>query len=359
MRSRIDLFEPARRWIAGSGERELAATLIGAIALGGSLIGFFSYLFAHPEGTDYLAPSIAFSISIIAGAVVLRRRTSVGWPVIAALVALGSAVVTVAMVSVPDRTGAYASYYVWLGIFSFYFLRPSWALIQIAWIGALYAGAIAIDAPPGPAEQWLNGVATTLGVGLLILALRTWIDSLLASLEAAASTDELTGLPNRRAFDEQLERELQRSIRTGSEVSLVLLDLDRFKLLNDTTGHLEGDEALRSLAAVIRNEVRVMDWPARVGGDEFAILLPDADPEEAERVARRLRAGVEREFADDSVPLLASLGVTSRRGREITATGMLEEADRALYGAKRGGGDRVQGAPRPHAASRGSGERAA
>lgn len=340
-----ELVDAARKWLADAGERELAASLLGAIAVAGPLIGFFTYLFPHPEGTNYLAPSIAFAASLLAGGLVWRRRSTVSWPVIGTVVALGSAVVTVAMVSVPDRTGAYASYYVWLGIFAFYFLRPRWALLQVTWIGALYAGAIAIDDPPGAIEQWINGVATTLGVGLLILALRTWIGALLADLESAARTDELTGLPNRRAFDEQLERELQRSVRTGSEVSLALLDLDGFKQLNDTTGHLQGDAALRTLAQVIRREVRAMDWAGRVGGDEFAILLPDADVEEAQRVAHRLRAGVEREFEHARVPLLASLGVAARDGRELTGDGLHAEADRALYEAKRRGGDRVAVAP--------------
>ena len=336
-----DVVAAARKRLSVSGERELAASLIAAIAAGGAAIGFATYLLPHPEGTNYLAPSIAFAISIVAGVLAWRNRSRLGWATIALLVALGSTVITVTMVAVPDRTGAYAGYYVWLGIFSFYFLRPRWALLEIGWIAALYAAAVAIDAPPGSIEQWVNGVATTLGVGLLVLALRTWIDGLLGSLESAALTDELTGLPNRRAFDQQLERELQRSVRTGSEVSLALLDLDGFKQLNDTTGHLEGDEALRSLAEVIDREVRAMDWSARVGGDEFAILLPEASAEQAERVARRLRAGVERRFARDAVPLLASLGVSSRSGRQLTTKDLLTEADRALYEAKRGGGDRV------------------
>lgn len=327
-------------------ERELAGTLLGAIAIAGPLIGFLTYPFPHPEGTNYLAPSVAFAISILAGVSVWQRRATVGWPTVAAVVALGSLVVTVVMLSVPDRTGAYASYYVWLGIFSFYFLRPTWALLEVAWIGLLYGAAVAIDAPPGSIEQWINGVVTTLGVGLIVLALRTRIGALLGNLEDAALTDALTGLPNRRSFDAQLERELQRSIRGDRELALAIIDLDRFKELNDTAGHLEGDDALERVGVVIKGELRAMDWAARIGGDEFAILLPEADGPEAERVAGRLRGAIEAAFAEATVPLSASFGLAVREGRDLTATGLLDEADRALYAAKRGGGDRVV-RPRP------------
>lgn len=333
--------EGVRRRVGAYSERELAATLLGAIALAGPLVGILTYPFPHPAGTDYLAPTIAFVVSIVAGAIVWRRRAKVGWGTIALVAALGSLVITVVMLSVPDRTGAYASYYVWLGIFSFYFLRPAWALLEVAWIAVLYGAAVAIDAPPGSIEQWINGVATTLGVGLIVLALKTRIGVLLSSLEDAALTDDLTGLPNRRAFDAQLERELQRSIRGGRELALAILDLDRFKELNDTAGHLEGDDALERVASVIDGELRAMDSVARIGGDEFAILLPEVDGPEAERVAGRLRSAIEVAFAEATVPLSASLGLSVRDGRDLTATGLLDEADRALYAAKRRGGARV------------------
>ncbi len=174
-----------------------------------------------------------------------RRRTAPWWA-IGTVVALGSLVVTVAMVSVPGRSAAYVTYFVWLGIFAFYFLRPRWALAQTAWIAALYAIAVVLDDQRGAIELWVNGVATTLGVGLLVLALRTRITVLVGRLELTARTDPLTGLPNRRAFDERLAGELARLDRTEEVVALLILDLDHFKALNDTSGHLSGDDALGS-----------------------------------------------------------------------------------------------------------------
>ncbi len=322
-------------------ERELAASLLGAIAIGGPVLGFATFALPHPEGTDYVLPAVSFGIAILLGLMLWVRRATIGWATIAAVVAVGAVIVTAVMFAVPGRSAVYVTYYVWLGIFAFYFFRPRWAFAQTAWIAVLYAVAVADDNPPGALEQWAVGVATILGVGILVLALRMRIAGLLGTLEAAAATDDLTGLPNRRAFDQQLLRELERSEREGSDVSLALLDLDRFKTLNDTAGHAAGDQALRDLATVIRAAIRGMDWPARIGGDEFVVLLPGATVDEAMLVATRLLAAVDDSFGAASMSLQASIGVASADGRAIAPDVLLAEADRALYLAKRAGGDCV------------------
>ncbi len=184
--------------IDGASDRELAVTLLTTIAIVGLLVAFCTYLFPHPEGTDFVLPTILFCIAIVGGIVLWLRWESVGWPVIRLCTLFGAALITAVMISVPDRTAAYLAYYVWLGIFAFYFLRPAWALATAAWIAALYAIPVALDAPAGAIELWINGAATVLGVGMIVLALRTRIDGLVRSLESAAATDDLTGLPNRK-----------------------------------------------------------------------------------------------------------------------------------------------------------------
>ena len=150
-------------------------------------------------------------------------------------------------------------------------------------------------------------------------------------LERLATTDELTGLPNRRSFAAQLERELARARRYGTPLSLLLLDLDNFKSINDTHGHGAGDRVLVGVARGLESCLRAPDLVARLGGDEFAVLLPQADRRASEAIARRTCAVV---AAQELPPrTTASVGVATSEGGE--ARDLLEEADRALYRAKR------------------------
>ncbi len=168
-------------------------------------------------------------------------------------------------------------------------------------------------------------------------------------LRQLATTDGLTGLANRRRFMEALEHEVQRHRRYGTPLALISIDVDRFKRVNDTWGHAVGDEVLRSLATICRAEVRDVDTVGRIGGEEFAVLLPDTAPEEAMAVAERLRAGVEAApllTAAGPISVTLSLGVSASPPCDGADT-LLREADRALYRAKAGGRNRVEQAGRP------------
>lgn len=163
-------------------------------------------------------------------------------------------------------------------------------------------------------------------------------------LRQLATTDGLTGLANRRRFLEALEHEVQRHRRYGTPLALISIDVDRFKRVNDTWGHAVGDEVLRSLAAICRTEVRDVDTVGRMGGEEFAVLLPDTAPEEAMAVAERLRAAVDAAPLRTTAGPLAvtlSLGVSASPPCDGADT-LLREADRALYRAKAGGRNRVE-----------------
>ena len=163
------------------------------------------------------------------------------------------------------------------------------------------------------------------------LALRNaW---LVEQLERSAATDGLTGIANRRAFDDALAREVSRAARTGDPLSLVLLDIDHFKRLNDTLGHQAGDEALRAVAGDLAQAVRLSDTVARYGGEEFAVLLPGLGAEDALATAERLRGG------GDGVTL--SAGVAAYPDDAGDALSLVDAADRALYAAKRAGRDRA------------------
>jgi diguanylate cyclase (GGDEF)-like protein len=165
-------------------------------------------------------------------------------------------------------------------------------------------------------------------------------------VERQAVTDELTGLSNRRRFDEFLDAEIERARRFGQPLGLVLLDLDDFKGVNDTFGHQVGDEVLREVARVVRSSCREVDEPARYGGEELAVVLPGTDLEGAERFAERVRrevAALVVPLGDGAAPVsvTTSLGVATLPGTAYDARSLVEAADDALYRAKRTGKNRT------------------
>ena len=164
--------------------------------------------------------------------------------------------------------------------------------------------------------------------------------TLLAEVQRLARVDELSGLPNRRTFDETLAREVARSARTGEPVSLLLLDLDHFKQINDTYGHQGGDEVLRLVGRALANSVREQfDLPARYGGEEFAIVLPGCPAVPAGRVAEEVRKAISS--CCEGLRVTVSAGVAVYPWNADTAEGLTVAADEALYQSKRAGRDQV------------------
>jgi diguanylate cyclase (GGDEF)-like protein len=162
---------------------------------------------------------------------------------------------------------------------------------------------------------------------------------LLEQHERRASEDPLTGLANPRSFQQVCEVEFARANRDAAPVALIMLDLDHFKSINDAYGHRYGDEVLCLIADVLRSNVRPHDTVARLGGEEFATLLPGASAEEAFEVAERMRNAIAAIPA--RLRLSTSVGVTVRNGARVSYEALLEEADRAMYAAKRNGRDRT------------------
>jgi len=164
-----------------------------------------------------------------------------------------------------------------------------------------------------------------------------------ALYERAAKTDSLTGLPNRRALQDSMAREFSRYQRTGHHFSVVLMDLDSFKQINDTYGHDAGDAILGQFAALLRQLSRTSDMNSRWGGEEFLLLLPDTSLLQALTLAERLRQAVEAHtFAHggQKIPLTISAGVCSITQADNTE-GLLKQADKYLYEAKASGRNRV------------------
>lgn len=159
----------------------------------------------------------------------------------------------------------------------------------------------------------------------------------LAGQRMLARTDALTGLAGRRAFEETLAHDLALARRRNSPLTVAFLDLDGFKSVNDTRGHAEGDRVLQAVAGVLFRCLREADTPARFGGDEFAVALPDTDARGAEQLAAELLRELQKAFGAGRWPVSCSIGVVTVAVPGVSAASALEAADRAMYDAKRNG----------------------
>jgi diguanylate cyclase (GGDEF)-like protein len=202
-------------------------------------------------------------------------------------------------------------------------------------IGAIVLSHRTASAWSPTTRRLLNGAATEASSALA----RAYSHR---AAEAQASTDALTGLPNRRYFVEFCGL-LARRRRSGDAVGVLMIDIDKFKVLNDTHGHATGDEVLRAVGAAIVSAVREDDVPARYGGEEFVVLLRNPSPEVALDIGERVRASVAAlelgRFGVDRVSV--SVGVAVAREADQSITDLVAQADRALFRAKRAGRDRV------------------
>jgi diguanylate cyclase (GGDEF)-like protein len=205
-------------------------------------------------------------------------------------------------------------------------------------MAVLVLGGRISEKPYGRAELELAG---TLSFAAAI-ALKN--AELVEQLHSAATTDELTGLYNRRALEERLAAEISRSLRHQLHTSVLLLDLDRFKVINDTMGHAAGDRLLVLVANVLRQQARALDVVGRLGGDEFLVVLPMTKPTEAQVFVGRVQANLDQlakqhpEFGQCTL----SIGVAEAPRHGSTVGAILAAADTALYRAKRGGRNTVE-----------------
>jgi diguanylate cyclase (GGDEF)-like protein len=215
-------------------------------------------------------------------------------------------------------------------------------------VGAPVSAALIVAATVGADPRYVLDNPESAGVPLALVAcIVAYISPLVSSdvLHRTASTlDELTGLLNRRALEPRFVEVAEQAALAQSPVSLVSIDIDHFKLVNDEHGHPVGDAVLRQVAATLRQELRTFELLYRIGGEEFLLLLPGADQQIAIQIAATLRAAIAG-LVPSGVPVTCSFGVATAHGDAIAFTSLMQEADSALYEAKRLGRNRVE----PHA----------
>jgi diguanylate cyclase (GGDEF)-like protein len=318
-------------------ERKLRGRLLAALwTIGTGLVALAlvvrdTSVVEEPRLAALAAVALAFGAALWAGSGRLPR-----WTFDVAL-AVGTVLVALLVGATGSATSPFILLFAWQLVFAAYFLPRVRAVAQAA--VACIALTVALAAASGDFHvvRWGVALATFVVVTGLVAALRTHVDRLVGALERVARTDPLTGALNRRGFEEALGAERRRAERTGRPLSVVACDIDRFKAINDTHGHPAGDRALVHLVELLRRDARDIDLIGRLGGEEFAILLPETSPAAGFDVAERMRKAVRAAPTPDGIRMTASFGVAACED----GVDPIARADGALYVAKASGRDRT------------------
>ena len=325
--------------------RGQAVRAMGVLGLAGGVLSVVSATTPPTaEGSEAMVLVIG-ALSVLWGVYLLAMRPVLGERGLAVLSVLGTTLITIATKE-GGLTGGAADneiLYLWVIFYVFYFLTLPNALLQTVLVGAGYAWVLSTQDVGLPGvTQWLVTMSSLFVAGLIIARLRGDLYRHVGDLSERASRDELTGLLNRGSLEERFDVERARAAREGGTVSVLAVDVDEFKALNDTLGHPTGDKALRQVAAALQHWTREVDASARVGGDEFAVVLAGAGAGDAMAVAEDLRSAVARSPLQENIRVTVSIGATTSLGPVSTFGELWQAADAAMYEAKRGGGDRVR-----------------
>jgi diguanylate cyclase (GGDEF)-like protein len=307
-----------------------------------------------PASADRLGSALTGTAGILLGTLLLVGRRWIPERAIPAALTVGTLVISAGIYWWGNSPTDDAMFYVWIVVYAAYFFPGRLTLLQLGLVGAAYAAVVALQGAGEEASTRWAVTMTTLAVtaavvSRLVRALRMAAEGqeqaasereqLMSRLEEAALTDELTGLPNRRAWDEHFARELNRTRRNDGRVCVAVLDLDHFKAYNDANGHRAGDRLLREASLAWRSQLRGGDVLARYGGEEFALLLPGCSADDAGALIERLRAAT-------PTARTVSAGIAAWNGLEAPDD-LIDRADAALYEAKARGRNRAVLAPSP------------
>jgi len=253
---------------------------------------------------------------------------------------IGVALIADALATTPGP-GDGAVLYMWPVLWTAFFFGTRGTIAIVAFTGVAHAIVLVVLPPAsGFGDRWFDVMVSVSVVALVVHVLAQRNDDLLRRVAAEARIDKLTGLLNRRGFDERAAIELAHAQRESRPIAVVSFDIDYFKRINDEWGHEIGDQVLTELGRILTAHARSIDVVARIGGEEFVVLLPDGDDEIADAFTQRIRRRLAEPTSSTLPTIRISAGVATQAA-PLDVDVLLQRADSALYAAKRTGRDRT------------------
>jgi diguanylate cyclase (GGDEF)-like protein/putative nucleotidyltransferase with HDIG domain len=329
-------------FVGASLQASLVAKVLAALFAAGATLAALTVALPHPDHTNELGMLLIIADAYLVAATLYSQAAKLPAWTLQTTLAWGSTLITGVAYFSGQTPSPLVFFYLWVFLYASYFFTLKQAAAQIVYVGLVFGALLAMRPPTGGIPAWwLVGMGTLLVSAMVIMVMRARVELLIGRLYDAARTDPLTKLSNRRGFREQLDLELERARRHGSAMAVLVGDLDDFKDVNDLRGRQVGDLALQRAAQLLCDGKRPIDAAARVGGEEFALIVPDTGRDGAFTLAERLRIALREEFARDPTPLTISFGLSVYPEHGETAASLLHAADQALYGAKESGRNRT------------------
>ena len=329
-------------FVGGSFQTSLVARVLAVLFAAGASLAALTVALPHPARTNELGLlAVVANAYLVAGVLYTQAARLPAWTLHPTL-AWGSTLITGVAYFSGESPSPLVFFYLWVFLYASYFFTRRQAAAQIVYVGVAY-GALLGARPPvgGIPAWWLVGMGTLLVGAMVIMTMRVRVELLITRLYEAARTDPLTGLSNRRGFRELLDLELERARRGGTAIGVLVGDLDDFKDVNDRLGNRVGDIALQRVARLLSEGKPQIETTARVGGEEFALIVPETEHNSALDLAERLRHELREEFANDPNPLTISFGLAVYPEHGETSASLLRAADDALFAAKESGRNRT------------------